>query len=59
MWRGPRAGASVALTFDDGPDPDTTPRVLDILAAHGVRGAFVLIGRRAAAVPAVARRIAA
>ena len=59
MWRGPRAGASVALTFDDGPDPDTTPRVLDILAAHGARGAFFLIGRRAAAAPALARRIAA
>ena len=59
MWRGPRASASVALTFDDGPDPDTTPRVLDILAAHGVRGAFFLIGRRAAASPALARRIAA
>ena len=59
VWRGRRASRSVALTFDDGPDPDTTPRVLDILAAHGVRGAFFLIGRRAAAAPALARRIAA
>jgi peptidoglycan/xylan/chitin deacetylase (PgdA/CDA1 family) len=59
VWRGRRASQSVALTFDDGPDPETTPRVLDILAAHGVRGAFFLIGRRAAASPALARRIAA
>jgi peptidoglycan/xylan/chitin deacetylase (PgdA/CDA1 family) len=49
----------VTLTFDDGPDPETTPRVLDLLSEHGVRGAFFLIGRRAAAWPHLARRIAA
>ena len=49
----------VALTFDDGPDPVHTPRVLDILAREGVRASFFLIGRRVAAAPEVARRIAA
>ncbi len=49
----------VTLTFDDGPDGETTPRVLDVLAEHGVQGAFFLIGRRAAAAPALARRIVA
>jgi len=58
VWRGRGDRRAAALTFDDGPDPETTPRVLDVLAEHDVRGAFFLVGRRAAAAPAVARRIA-
>lgn len=58
VWRGPRDRRAVALTFDDGPDPDSTPRVLDVLERERVRGAFFLVGRRAARAPAVARRIA-
>jgi peptidoglycan/xylan/chitin deacetylase (PgdA/CDA1 family) len=58
IWRGARDRRAVALTFDDGPDPEWTPRVLDVLEREGVRGAFFLIGRRAARAPAVARRIA-
>ena len=57
VWRGSRSRPHATLTFDDGPDPETTPRVLDALAEHGVRGAFFLIGRRAAASPAIVRRI--
>jgi peptidoglycan/xylan/chitin deacetylase (PgdA/CDA1 family) len=49
----------VALTFDDGPDPRWTPRVLDILRAHGVSGTFFLVGRRAAREPAAVRAIVA
>jgi peptidoglycan/xylan/chitin deacetylase (PgdA/CDA1 family) len=41
----------VALTFDDGPDPVVTPRVLDRLAERGARATFFLVGRRAAAHP--------
>lgn len=37
----------VALTFDDGPDPEVTPQVLDLLAARGARATFFCIGRRA------------
>jgi peptidoglycan/xylan/chitin deacetylase (PgdA/CDA1 family) len=37
----------VALTFDDGPDPEATPRVLDLLDASGAGATFFLIGRRA------------
>ncbi len=37
----------VALTFDDGPDPEVTPRVLDLLAEHSATASFFLIGRRA------------
>jgi peptidoglycan/xylan/chitin deacetylase (PgdA/CDA1 family) len=58
VWRGPRERRAVALTFDDGPDPSFTPRVLDVLEREGVRGSFFLIGRRAARAPGVARRIA-
>lgn len=57
LRRAPARARAVALTFDDGPDPDTTPRVLDLLAEHGVRGAFFLVGRRAARAPGVAQRI--
>ncbi len=46
----------VVLTFDDGPWPGTTPRVLDILKRECVRATFFLIGRNAAAHPALLRR---
>jgi len=45
---GARRRGEVALTFDDGPDPEVTPRVLDVLDAHGATASFFLIGRRAA-----------
>jgi peptidoglycan/xylan/chitin deacetylase (PgdA/CDA1 family) len=43
-----RRRGEVAVTFDDGPDPDVTPRVLDVLEEHGATASFFLIGRRAA-----------
>ena len=58
-WRGPRDGRRLALTFDDGPDPEWTPRVLDALGAAGVRATFFLVGERAARAPGVVRRMAA
>jgi len=58
IWRGPREHRAVSLTFDDGPDPEWTPRVLDVLAREGVRATFFLIGRRARRAPEQARRIA-
>ena len=57
-WRGGRGGRRVALTFDDGPDPAWTPRVLEILGAHGVSASFFLVGERAAREPATVRAIA-
>lgn len=48
----------VALTFDDGPDPEVTPRVLDLLDAAGARASFFCIGRRAAAHPEIVRETA-
>ena len=59
VWRGPQVGRKAALTFDDGPDAEHTPRVLDILAAHGARATFFLIGERAVRAGALVRSIAA
>jgi peptidoglycan/xylan/chitin deacetylase (PgdA/CDA1 family) len=47
----------VALTFDDGPDPAHTPRILEALARAGARAAFFLVGRHAEDAPAAARAI--
>jgi peptidoglycan/xylan/chitin deacetylase (PgdA/CDA1 family) len=47
----------VALTFDDGPDPEITPRVLDRLDERSVRASFFLIGQRARAFPDLAAEI--
>ena len=47
----------VALTFDDGPDPQVTPRVLDLLDAAGARATFFCIGRRVEACSEVAAEI--
>jgi peptidoglycan/xylan/chitin deacetylase (PgdA/CDA1 family) len=58
-WRGPRTARRLALTFDDGPDPEWTPRVLDALGDAGVRGTFFLVGERAEREPALVRRMAA
>ncbi len=59
VWRGPREARGVALTFDDGPSPEHTPRVLALLAAAGVKATFFVIGRKAAAHPELVREIAA
>ena len=50
---------AVALTFDDGPDPDYTPAVLDLLAAAQVPATFFLIAREALRHPGLVRRIVA
>jgi peptidoglycan/xylan/chitin deacetylase (PgdA/CDA1 family) len=47
-----------ALTFDDGPDPASTPELLDLLARHGARATFFLVGTRAARHPDLVARIA-
>ncbi len=55
----PATPDEIALTFDDGPNPTATPRLLDLLAEHQVRATFFLIGRYTLAQPALARRILA
>jgi len=65
-WLGPvmtrlpsTAGNAVAITIDDGPDPDVTPRVLDLLDTHRARATFFVIGEQARRHPVLLREIAA
>jgi cellulose synthase/poly-beta-1,6-N-acetylglucosamine synthase-like glycosyltransferase/peptidoglycan/xylan/chitin deacetylase (PgdA/CDA1 family) len=51
------ANKSIALTFDDGPDPTWTPAILDILKRHHLKATFFLIGENAVAHPDLVRRI--
>ena len=47
----------VAITFDDGPSPQWTPKILDILKTANVKAAFFLVGANAERYPALVRRI--
>jgi peptidoglycan-N-acetylglucosamine deacetylase len=51
-------GRVVALTFDDGPNPDATPRILDALAARNVKATFFVLGRHADRWPELVKRVA-
>lgn len=46
----------VALTFDDGPDPETTPQILDVLKQEGVPATFFVVGSKAEQYPDLIRR---
>src|SRR5579864_1560278 len=54
----PARPGELALTFDDGPNPAWTPRLLEILARHGAKATFFLVGRFAEEEAALARTIA-
>jgi peptidoglycan/xylan/chitin deacetylase (PgdA/CDA1 family) len=49
----------VALTFDDGPDPESTPEFVRVLAEHNVRATFFMLGSMVARAPGLAAEIAA
>ena len=49
---------AIAITFDDGPDPVHTPRLLDALKARGMKATFFLVGKCAAAWPDIVKRMA-
>ena len=55
----PTRSPRFVLTVDDGPDPTTTPALLEVLRRHGARATFFLIGERAAAHPELVARTAA
>ncbi len=59
MVHGPRGAKGVALTFDDGPHPESTARTLDALDAAGVKATFFVIGKKVEAHPEVVREIVA
>jgi peptidoglycan/xylan/chitin deacetylase (PgdA/CDA1 family) len=65
-WLGPNwtrlpaaatARHEIALTIDDGPDPEVTPQVLDLLDRYAARATFFCIGERAARYPELCREI--
>lgn len=53
------APKQVALTFDDGPNPETTPQILDILDRHCVKATFFMVGIYAERHPEIVRDVAA
>lgn len=59
VHREPAAGRRLALTYDDGPNPEETPRLLELLARHGATATFFLIGKWAEREPALIREIVA
>ena len=55
--RGEAATGEIAITIDDGPDPEVTPRVLEVLAAFEARASFFCIGDRVTRYPDLAQEI--
>ena len=52
-----RSEKKVAITFDDGPDPEWTPKILDVLKQNGAKATFFLIGAEVEKFPGIAKRI--
>ncbi|WP_245573188.1 bifunctional polysaccharide deacetylase/glycosyltransferase family 2 protein [Amycolatopsis benzoatilytica] len=52
----PRAG-TVALTFDDGPDPEWTPKILEVLRKHQVHATFFMVGTQVVAEPGLVQQV--
>ena len=59
LVKGRRSRGRVALPFDDGPHPENTPRILDVLDKSCVTATFFLQGREAEKYPALVREISA
>lgn len=59
VWRVEPSSKVVYLTFDDGPIPECTPQVLDILAQYGVKASFFMVGENAERYPDLLARVRA
>ena len=57
LCRNKKAQGQIALTFDDGADPQITPKVLDLLKQRGAKATFLIIGSKAKAHPEFVQRI--
>lgn len=51
------SGPYIAMTFDDGPDPERTPKLLDMLKERGIKATFYVVGRNAAEYPDILKRM--
>ncbi|MFH1360716.1 MAG: polysaccharide deacetylase family protein [Candidatus Omnitrophota bacterium] len=58
VYRADTGQKQVALTFDDGPSPVWTPKILDELKKEGIKATFFMIGHHAKEYPDIARRVA-
>lgn len=56
-WRGDKHKKCVYLTFDDGPVPEVTPQVLDILDTYGIKATFFWVGENVYRYPELAREV--
>ncbi len=57
VWRGNKRKRCVYLTFDDGPIPEVTPQLLDILKQEGVHATFFMVGQKAEEYPEIKERV--
>ena len=57
LWQGRRDRLEIALTFDDGPHPQYTPQLLEVLAQYQVTASFFWLGTRVQTAPAVAQAV--
>ena len=57
MWHGPRSRREIALTFDNGPSPEGTGQILDLLAREDVRATFFMLGASVEKHPDLARAV--
>lgn len=57
-YYGQTSGKHIALTFDDGPDPTYTPKVLDVLSKNHVQATFFEIGKNVVKNPDISKRVA-
>jgi polysaccharide deacetylase family sporulation protein PdaB len=56
VWEVPMDEKIIALTFDDGPDPEDTPIILDLLKKYEVKSTFFVVGKKVEMYPDLARR---
>jgi len=56
VWEVPGPDKVIAITFDDGPDPEDTPKILDLLGQYGARATFFVVGQKVLQYPELARR---
>ncbi len=59
LWQGDPERHEIALTFDDGPDPNTTPELLAVLDRLAIKATFFQVGERAERSPQIVREVAA